>query len=123
MQDYDTFYREEMGYRRVGLYPPYCDLCCVVFSHEDEKTAARAAGRFREIFVEQAGGQPSLPLRLIGPTEGSPYRAAGRYRCRILIKCRNNRAFRGFLQSVIDRFADGEKEVFPAVDCYYDSNI
>jgi len=122
-QDYDTFYREELGYRRVGLYPPYCELVCAVFAHEREEAAVKAARRFQELFIEQAKASPALPLRLIGPAEGVPYRAAGRYRCRLLIKCRNDRAFRAFLQSVIDRFAAGEREVFPAIDCYYDSNV
>lgn len=42
-QDYPAFYQEEIGYRRVGLYPPFCDIACAVFSSAEEAEAVRAA--------------------------------------------------------------------------------
>jgi len=122
-QDYDTFYREELGYRRVGLYPPYCDLVCVLFSHEEESAAVGAARRFHRLLIEAAKEQPALRMQILNPAPGVPYRAAGRYRCRLLVKCKNNREWRRFLGGVIDRFSAEDKAVWPAVDCWYDSNV
>ena len=122
-QDYDTFCEEELGFRRVGLYPPYCDLLCLLFANENEKTAADSAIAFARQFVAAAREHPEFPLRLIGPAPCNPYRVAGRYRCRLLIKCRSTRAFREFLSDVIARYAAKSGAVYPAVDCWYDSNM
>ena len=31
-QDYDAFFEQEIAYRKLGLYPPFCGLCVVGFS-------------------------------------------------------------------------------------------
>lgn len=36
-QDYYSFYRKEMEARRIGKYPPYCHLICLIFSSKDEE--------------------------------------------------------------------------------------
>ena len=122
-QDYDTFYREEIGYRRVGLYPPFCDLLCFVFAHEDEALAVRDAKRFAVVFTSLAKERRELPLRLLGPAECVPYRAAGKYRCRLLVKCRNDRALRAFVREVLQQYLTEKDTVYPMIDCYYDSNV
>ena len=31
-QDYDAFFEQEIAYRKLGLYPPFCGLCVVGLS-------------------------------------------------------------------------------------------
>ena len=45
-QDYDAFFEQEIAYRKLGLYPPFCGLCVVGFSGPKEVEVARAAARF-----------------------------------------------------------------------------
>ena len=45
-QDYDAFFEQEIAYRKLGLYPPFCGLCVVGFSGLKESEVARAAARF-----------------------------------------------------------------------------
>ena len=45
-QDYDAFFEQEIAYRKLGLYPPFCGLCVVGFSGPKEIEVARAAARF-----------------------------------------------------------------------------
>jgi len=123
LQDYDSFYKEEIGYRRIGLYPPFCDMVCFVFQSENEKEAAESAKKFSKAFTDEAKKHPDMPLRLLGPAECSPYRVAGRYRCRLLVKCRNNRTFRAMVRDAIDAYLSDKGSIFPAIDCYYDSNV
>ncbi len=123
-QDYRAFYNEEIGYRRVGLYPPFCDVACAVFSCEEEDKAVSAAKEYAARFAELARTEFSaLPLRLLGPAECSPYRVAGRYRCRLLIKCRNDRRTRALFAALSEWYCAKREAAALSLDFYYDSNV
>lgn len=123
-QDYTAFFREEISYRRAGLYPPFCDMVCAVFSDQQQQTAARGAQLFCRRLIEQAKERyPDLPMRILGPAEGSPFRVAGRYRYRLLIKCRANRAMRALLRGLFDWYHAQPKAPAMSLDFYYDSNV
>lgn len=70
-QDYDAFFEQEIAYRKLGLYPPFCGLCVIGFAGAKEIEVARAAARFAALLGQQAAKQPDLPLRVLGPTPGS----------------------------------------------------
>ena len=123
-QDYRAFYEEEIGYRRAGLYPPFCEVACAVFSCMRESEAVRAAREYAERFVAVARDKyPNLPLRLLGPTECSPYRVAGRYRCRLLVKCRRGRETRALFWALYDWYESMRFEASLSLDFYYDSRM
>ena len=44
-QDYDAFFEQEIAYRKLGLYPPFCGLCVVGFAGPKESEVARASDR------------------------------------------------------------------------------
>ena len=44
-QDYDAFFEQEIAYRKLGLYPPFCGLCVIGFAGAKEIEVARAAAR------------------------------------------------------------------------------
>ena len=67
-QDYDAFFEQEIAYRKLGLYPPFCGLCVIGFAGAKEIEVARAAARFAALLGQQAAKQPDLPLRVLGPT-------------------------------------------------------
>ncbi len=60
-QDYDAFYEQEIAYRKLGLYPPFCGLCIIGFAGAKENEVARAAARFSALLGQQAAKQPDLP--------------------------------------------------------------
>ncbi|MEG1849173.1 MAG: helicase-related protein, partial [Oscillospiraceae bacterium] len=123
-QDYKSFFSEEIAYRRVGLYPPFCDIACVMFSCEDEQAAADDARWFLAALTQAAARDcPALPMRVLGPAECRPYRVAGRYRCRLLLKCRNSRPTRALLGAVSADYHAGRHRSIMAIDLYYDSNV
>ena len=41
-QDYDAFFEQEIAYRKLGLYPPFCGLCVVGFSGPKRSTRTTA---------------------------------------------------------------------------------
>ncbi|MGN0707361.1 MAG: primosomal protein N', partial [Faecalibacterium sp.] len=124
-QDYDAFFQQEIAYRRLGLYPPFCGLCVVGFSGPKEAEVARAAARFAELFGQLAAKQPDLPLRVLGPTPGSIARINENYRYKLTIKCRSDRRFRDLVRETLSLY---EQEKLPAkatvaVDMHSDGEI
>ena len=123
-QDYDAFYDEEILYRKVGLYPPFCDIVCVAFWSENEKTAVQSAREYSKKFAETAKqNHPTLPLRLLGPAECSPYKVAGRYRVRLLIKCRTGKETRELFSEMQSWYLTQKDAASITLDFYYDSNM
>ena len=124
-QDYDAFFEQEIAYRKLGLYPPFCGLCVIGFAGAKEIETARAAARFAALLGQQAAKQPDLPLRVLGPTPSSIEKINDTYRYKLTIKCRNDRRFRDLVRSALELY---EQEKLPskatvAVDLHSDGDI
>lgn len=50
-QDYERFYQEEIGIRKMFGYPPFATLVKLTFSHKDMATARNAAEALRQFLV------------------------------------------------------------------------
>ena len=124
-QDYDAFFEQEIAYRKLGLYPPFCGLCVVGFAGPKEIEVARAAARFAALLGQQAAKQPDLPLRVLGPTPGNIEKINEAYRYKLTVKCRNNRRFRDLMRETLGLY---EQEKLPSkatvvVDLHSDGDI
>lgn len=101
-QDYDEFYNQEIEARKALLFPPFCDICLVGFSSLLEQPCVKAARRFLDIFKVRIGKEPKeLPIRVLGPTKMGTGRLGGRFRNKLIIKCKFNRQFRAVLNDVL----------------------
>ena len=124
-QDYDAFFEQEIAYRKLGLYPPFCGLCVVGFAGPKEIEVARAAARFVALLGQQAAKQPDLPLRVLGPTPGNIEKINEAYRYKLTVKCRNDRRFRDLMRETLGLY---EQEKLPGkatvvVDLHSDGDI
>lgn len=124
-QDYDAFFEQEIAYRRLGLYPPFCGLCVIGFAGGKEIEVAQAAARFSALLGQQAAKQPDLPLRVLGPTPGNIEKINDTYRYKLTIKCRNDRRFRDLVRETLGLY---EQEKLPSkasvvVDLHSDGDI
>ena len=124
-QDYDAFFEQEIAYRKLGLYPPFCGLCVVGFAGPKESEVARASARFAALLGRQAAKQPDLPLRVLGPTPGSIEKINDSYRYKLTLKCRNDRRFRDLIRETLTLY---EQEKLPGkatvvVDLHSDGDI
>ncbi len=124
-QDYDAFFEQEIAYRKLGLYPPFCGLCVVGFAGPKESEVARASARFAALLGRQAAKQPDLPLRVLGPTPGSIEKINDSYRYNLTVKCRNDRRFRDLIRETLTLY---EQEKLPGkatvvVDLHSDGDI
>ena len=124
-QDYDAFFEQEIAYRKLGLYPPFCGLCVVGFAGPKESEVARASARFAALLGRQAAKQPDLPLRVLGPTPGSIEKINASDRYKLTVKCRNDRRFRDLIRETLTLY---EQEKLPGkatvvVDLHSDGDI
>jgi primosomal protein N' (replication factor Y) len=108
-QDYRGFYEEEAAIRQTLLFPPFCDLCVAEINDVIEANALEASKAFAEIINSQlsAAGY-RLPLRVLGPVKSGVGSVNGRFRYKLIIKCRNSPRFREIMsRSLIE--AGGDK--------------
>ncbi len=100
-QDYPGFYREEIAIRRALLFPPVCDICILGVSSETDETAASFSAQLLGIIKSRASAGLSIPLRVLGPVRCSYGKINGKYRYRIILKCKNTAKLREFIRNVM----------------------
>ncbi|MDD7515987.1 primosomal protein N' [Ruminococcus flavefaciens] len=105
-QDYKGFYNEEIAIRRAMIFPPLCDMCIFCFAGNEEisvKLGAEAVIRLMNDRLKAL--QPKTPVRVLGPVRCSYGRINGKYRYRIIMKCKNNAEMRGYISTVLTEAA------------------
>lgn len=118
-QDYPSFYDMEIQLRRLLTYPPYCDIFVIGFSSTNENTAAACAGAFFHDLVDLNQLQQHK-LILLGPSPAKIVKINGKYRYRIIIKCKNSKEMRAFIKTLL--IQNSKKKEFRRVTAYVDFN-
>lgn len=120
-QDYEAFFNLEIKIRKALVYPPYCDFCSVGFMGEDE-IATRSASRkfFENLKALHSKEYSDLELILLNPITPRISKMAGKYRYRVIIKCKNTKRFREFISRLLKEFS-GEKE-YKKINVFADIN-
>lgn len=105
-QDYKTFFEHEIKIRKAMLYPPFADICVIGFTGENENKVANAGiGFFEDIKKEAAENYSSMPLRIFPPVPANVKKVSGKYRYKIIIKCKNNNDFRTMMSEQLIKFS------------------
>lgn len=123
-QDYDSFYDEEIGMRRLTDAPPFKDLFVLTASGLDEGSVLRTCMRLRgglESWLSQAPYSALSPV-LLGPAPAAVAKVNNRYRYRLTLRCGNTKDVRKLLSHLLCA-ASADKEnkgvsVFVDVDPY-----
>ena len=120
-QNYLEFYRQEIEIRKALLYPPFCDICLVGFSSLIDSACIGGAKRFVELFTERMNREQNLmPIRILGPTKIGSGKMAGRFRNKLVMKCKFNKQFRTVMNDVL--LAAYKDKAFANVNFYVDIN-
>lgn len=100
-QNYVGFYEQEISSRKALMYPPFCDICTVEFSSQIEKCADIASKAFLKLITDSiSAGQIEVPIKVLGPSKCTYEKINGKYRYRMIIKCKNNQKFRDYIGQV-----------------------
>ncbi|MCL2532113.1 MAG: primosomal protein N' [Oscillospiraceae bacterium] len=115
-QDYPAFFDSELRMRKLMTYPPYCDLCMLGVTGENEQLV-KSGAKFLLDLVKQYPGEKMIVL---GPMPARVSRVNKKYRWRLLLKCRNSASFRRMVGEVLITF--GKDNKFSDVTAYADMN-
>jgi primosomal protein N' (replication factor Y) len=120
-QDYPAFYEDEIGSRKLHLYPPFCAMAGIGFVGEELTQVQHWSARFLAQFREVAAARyPALPIRALGPSPSDVLKASGKYRYKLALKCRNTPETRALLHELLAWFYGACKTVSAYVDMHYD---
>ena len=104
-QDYESFYAREIKLRKLLTFPPFCDIVLFHIVSDNENELMLACKRFSEDFRARAMKEyPDIPLVVFGPFEAPVYRVDGKYRMRMVVKCKLGRKSRAFFASLLREF-------------------
>ena len=104
-QDYEAFYEREIRLRRALVFPPFCDIALLTLSHASEHRLLPAARALNEELAKLlAADYHDVKLIAFGPFEAPVYRAEGRYRLRMVIKCALNKRTRALFGDLLSTF-------------------
>ena len=124
-QDYEAFYQEEVAFRRLCLYPPFCSFCVVGFSGVQDGAVFTAAHQFGQILAALAAKKPDLPLRVMGPTPMNIAMLNGKYRYKLTLKCRNDASFRALMRETLEAYGEQKlpSKASVAIDFHSDGDM
>lgn len=109
-QDYDTFYAREIRLRRALTFPPFCDIVLLTVTSPDERAAVMSGKLLSDKLRELTGGEfGDVPAIVFGPFEAPVYRVDGKYRIRMIIKCRLCGRSRAMFARLREEFSDRAK--------------
>lgn len=120
-QDYKSFYDLELPIRKEMIYPPFCDICVIGFSGEKESAVDFSACAFLEKLKNLHSSEyKGEKLIVLGPVVPRIAKAGGKYRSRIIIKCKNNKNFRKMISTLLKQFEKDSK--YKDISIYADIN-
>ncbi len=120
-QDYPSFFDSEISIRKSMIYPPYCDICSVLFVSTDEVKALNCSKTFLdELKICTSDKYKDIKIIVLGPMPPRISKISNKFRYRIIIKCKNNQKFRAMLKELIIKF--GKDSRFSSVSVVVDIN-
>ncbi len=121
LQDYDSFYEDEIKFRRAMLYPPFADIVVVGFvGAQEEKTRDASVvflGMLRDLAKKEYA---DLPMRVLSPSPALIQKVSNKFRYRLIIKCRYTKEFREMLSRLLMAF--GARREYSSVTAFADCN-
>ncbi len=120
-QDYESFYKSEIDIRKMLLYPPFSDICMVVFSGKNQNLTCNAAEDFFNVMTYNLNKYyKDMPVKVFTPVCASVIKINSKYRYKIIVKCRNSSRFREFISELLARFGSSPK--YKAITAFADMN-
>jgi primosomal protein N' (replication factor Y) len=99
-QDYEGFYKREIGFRKAMHYPPFAALINILVHDKDRERASETATLVaRELREAASDGR----VRVLGPAPAPLSKLKGEYRFQVLIKTTSRKLAREALDLAMER--------------------
>lgn len=123
-QDYPSFFDGELHMRKLMTYPPYCDLCLLGVTGENEQLVKAGAKHLFDLIKQATSPHKEnaqthrVKMIVLGPMPARVSRVNKKYRWRLLLKCRNTASFRRMVSDILITF--GKDSRFSEVTAWAD---
>lgn len=97
--DYQSFFKQEMKYRQLGKYPPYCHMVSLLIQSSHESLMHQTALDIKDYCLSHL-----QHVAVLGPAKSMIYKMNDTYRERILIKFTQSQPIYEVLQVVNDYY-------------------
>ncbi len=109
-QDYKTFFNNEIKTRKLLSFPPFCDIVLLTVSGVQENRVMQDSKLLSDMVKEKLKGEfKGNPMICYGPFEAPVYKLDGKYRMRIVIKCKLNKDSREMFSQIYKFFGKRKK--------------
>jgi len=88
-QDYNSFFREELAFRREHGYPPFARLARLLYQHTNYRQGQAEVARVYRILLDLRDAQGLPDTSFIGPSSAYPPRLRDRYRWHLIVRTRD----------------------------------
>mgnify|MGYP003298509651 CR=1 FL=1 len=109
-QDYKTFFNNEIKTRKLLSFPPFCDIVLLTVSGVQENRVMQDSKLLSDMVKEKLKGEfKGNPMICYGPFEAPVYKLDGKYRMRMVIKCKLNKDSREMFSQIYKFFGKRKK--------------
>lgn len=116
-QDFEGFYREEIRFRKLMMYPPYSDIIRIVFTADSPQKAADGAYKWHEQLKKLLGAEDK---NLFPPQEAYMSKIRENYRYSLVIK--SPKGSRARYTALIKKVKEEELKAKPKYKAVVDIN-
>ncbi len=104
--DYNQFYKDELEFRKLANYPPFCNLTSILVESKDENIALVTSNQIHEYLSSN-----QFEGKILGPSKSTIYKTKDMYRYRILLKYTKVKAVYPLLESMSRYYNKNSKNV------------
>ena len=109
-QDYKTFFNNEIQTRKLLSFPPFCDIAILTLSGNEESAVMKDSKLLSDKIKHLVDGEfKGIPIVCYGPFEAPIYKLDGKYRMRMVIKCKLNKKTREMFSHVYKSYGKRKK--------------
>ena len=114
-QDYESFYENEIQIRKAYQFPPFCDIVLITMTCANETVLNTFSSDVIKS-LERDMNEEKIPAIAYGPFEAPIYKTQGKYRKRIIIKCKLNNALRELFSRLYIKYTRGSDKSYISID-------
>ena len=114
-QDYESFYENEIQIRKAYQFPPFCDIVLITMTSPNE-TILNSFSNDVIKSLEEEMKEEKIPAIAYGPFEAPIYKTQGKYRKRIIIKCKLNNKLREIFSKIYIKCTKGSDKNYISID-------
>lgn len=106
LQNYETFYKNEIDVRKALVFPPFCDIAVFSLGSDEEAELRNFSAEFVAALSEkQKTDYPDVKMLLFGPFEAPVFKIKNKFRMRIVIKFKNNKRARALFRDLLFEYS------------------